>query len=52
MNSNDAIVDAVEEISKVKSINAKFPQEKIVLSQLYDEVEDNINSILKDIKKK
>ena len=50
MNSNDAIVDAVEEISKVKSINAKFPQEKIVLSQLYDEVEDNINSILKDIK--
>ena len=50
MNSNDAIVDAVKEISKVKSINAKFPQEKIVLSQLYDEVEDNINSILKDIK--
>ena len=50
INSNDAIVDAVEEISKVKSINAKFPQEKIVLSQLYDEVEDNINSILKDIK--
>ena len=50
VNSNDAIVDAVEEISKVKSINAKFPQEKIVLSQLYDEVEDNINSILKDIK--
>ena len=50
MNSNDAIVDAVKEISKVKSINVKFPQEKIILSQLYDEVEDNINSILKDIK--
>lgn len=46
-NSNEAIVDAIKEISTIQKSVPSFPKEKIVLTSFYDEVEDSIQDILK-----
>lgn len=50
-NSSLAIVDAIEEISKVNKKAAKMPDEQIVLTSFYDEINDNIKGLLKLIEK-
>ena len=50
-NSSLAIVDAIEEISKVNKKAAKMPDEQIVLTSFYDEIDDNIKGLLKLIEK-
>ena len=48
-NCSAAIVDAVKEISKVENRMVSFPQEQIVLTSFYEEIDDNIKSLLKQI---
>ena len=48
-NCSTAIVDAVKEISKVENRMVSFPREQIVLTSFYDEIDDNIKSLLKQI---
>ena len=50
-NSSLAIVDAIEEISKINKKAAKMPNEQIVLTSFYDEIDDNIKGLLKLIEK-
>lgn len=50
-NCSAAIVEAVKEISKVEKRNVMFPNEQIVLTSFYDEIDDNIKSLLKLIEK-
>ena len=50
-NSSMAIVDAIKEISKINKIAAKMPNEKIVLTSFYEEIDDNIKGLLKLIEK-
>ena len=50
-NSSMAIVDAIKEISKINKIAAKMPNEKIILTSFYEEIDDNIKGLLKLIEK-
>ena len=50
-NSSMAIVDAIKEISKINKIAAKMPNEEIVLTSFYEEIDDNIKGLLKLIEK-
>ena len=50
-NSSMAIVDAIKEISKINKIAAKIPNEEIVLTSFYEEIDDNIKGLLKLIEK-
>lgn len=50
-NSSMAIVDAIKEISKTNKIAAKMPNEKIILTSFYEEIDDNIKGLLKLIEK-
>lgn len=50
-NSSMAIVDAIKEISKINKIAAKMPNEEIILTSFYEEIDDNIKGLLKLIEK-
>lgn len=50
-NSSMAIVDAIKEISKINKIATKMPNEKIILTSFYEEIDDNIKGLLKLIEK-
>lgn len=50
-NSSMAIIDAIKEISKINKIAAKIPNEEIVLTSFYEEIDDNIKGLLKLIEK-
>lgn len=50
-NSSMAIIDAIKEISKINKIAAKMPNEKIILTSFYEEIDDNIKGLLKLIEK-
>ena len=46
-NSELAIVDAIKEISSIQSRNVSFPNNKIVLIDFYEEIDNNIKNITK-----
>lgn len=48
-NSNEAIIDAIKEISKDKKRAVSFPKDEIVLVDFYEEIDINIKKILKQI---
>ena len=46
-NSELAIIDAIKEISSIQSRNVSFPNNKIVLIDFYEEIDNNIKNITK-----
>ena len=47
LNSSNAIVDAVKEISSIRKSKPMFPKEQIVLSDFYEEVDNSIKDVMK-----